>query len=189
VPILRGFVKKCVLAYTGTVIQHENTSMKRHLTRFVFLLIANVGLSSLVFAQSDVYLCVDPSGKKEYKNTGSTKGCKLVDLPRMNTVPSPVAAKKVAPKVASTPASFPKVDEGTQRSRDSDRKQILIDELAAEEKKLAAIKKEFNGGEVARRADETQPGPYIERVNNLKNDVARSEKNIETLKREISNLK
>jgi hypothetical protein len=29
----------------------------------------------------------------------------------------------------------------------------------------------------------------VERVNNLKNDIARTEKNIEALKREISNLK
>ncbi|WP_329605325.1 DUF4124 domain-containing protein [Undibacterium fentianense] len=145
-----------------------------------------------VQAQSDVYLCVDANGKKEYKNTGITKGCKLVELPYTNTVPAPPSAKKSAPapsRVSAIPSGFPKVDEGTQRARDSDRKQILLDELKLEEQKLDAVKKEYNGGDVERRADERQPSKYLERVNNLKNDLARTEKNIEALKREISNLK
>ncbi|GGX25042.1 DUF4124 domain-containing protein [Undibacterium macrobrachii] len=142
-------------------------------------------------AQSDVYLCVDANGKKEYKNTGITKGCKLVDLPHVNTVPAPTkkAATTSTAKPVATPGNFPKVDDSTQKARDSDRKQILMDELKVEEQKLAAIKKEYNGGEVERRADERQPSKYVERVNNLKNDLARTEKNIEALKREISNLK
>lgn len=142
-------------------------------------------------AQSDVYLCVDANGKKEYKNTGITKGCKLVDLPHVNTIPAPTkkATTSSNAKPVATPGNFPKVDDSTQKARDSDRKQILMDELKIEEQKLAAIKKEYNGGEVERRADERQPSKYVERVNNLKNDLARTEKNIEALKREISNLK
>ncbi|TXI91005.1 MAG: DUF4124 domain-containing protein [Burkholderiaceae bacterium] len=142
-------------------------------------------------AQGDVYLCIDANGKKEYRNVGSVKGCKLVELPHVNVVPAPASVKKPAPKVnaASTPASFPKVDDATQKARDSDRKQILNDELKAEEQKLAALKKEYNGGEVERRADERLPAQYMERVNNLKNDISRSEKNIEALKRAIGNLK
>ncbi len=145
------------------------------------------------FAQSDVYLCIDANGKKEYKNTGITKGCKLVDLPQVNTMPAPASSKKAtassANKTTASPSNFPKIDDSTQKARDSDRKQILLDELKVEEQKLEAIKKEYNGGEVERRADERQPSKYVERVNNLKNDLARSEKNIEALKREISNLK
>ncbi len=161
--------------------------MKHFLT--VFGLFAVVAVPA--FAQSDVYLCIDANGKKEYKNTGNVKGCKLVELPHVNVVPVPASVKRAAakPPVTSTPASFPKVDDATQRSRDSDRKQILMDELKGEEQKLAALKKEYNGGDVERRADERQPTQYVERVNNLKNDIARSEKNIEALKREISNLK
>lgn len=161
--------------------------MKHYLT--VFGLFAVV--ATPVFAQSDVYLCIDANGKKEYKNTGNVKGCKLVELPHMNVVPAPAAVKKPAAKAPAVgaPASFPKVDDATQRSRDSDRKQILMDELKAEEQKLTALKKEYNGGDVERRTDERQPAQYVERVNNLKNDIARSEKNIEALKREISNLK
>jgi hypothetical protein len=167
--------------------------MKQYLIGFGALLGLACVTSVPVLAQSDVYLCVDANGKKEYKNTGITKGCKLVDLPHVNTIPAPASAKKAASpstnKPTASPSNFPKVDGSTQKARDSDRKQILLDELKVEEQKLEAIKKEYNGGEVERRADERQPTKYVERVNNLKNDLARTEKNIEALKREISNLK
>ena len=32
---------------------------------------------------------VDENGKKEYKNTGATKGCKRIDLPSLSMVPAP----------------------------------------------------------------------------------------------------
>lgn len=180
-----AIVKNHSLAYTKLVIDHEEALMKIFLPSLVLMLAA----SSLAQAQSDVYLCIDAHGKKEYKNTGVVKGCKLVDLPRSSPIPSPPSAKKYAAKPASSPADFPKVDDSTQRSRDSDRKQILMDELKGEEQKLVNLKKDFNGGDVERRPEERQPAQYVERVNNLKNDLARTEKNIEALKREIGNLK
>jgi hypothetical protein len=158
---------------------------------FMFALIS-MTIASVSYAQTDVYLCTDIKGKKEYRNTGSMKGCKLVDLPPMNGVTSPTNVKKPPVKAsaaASTPANFPKVDSDTQKSRDSDRKQILIDELKAEELKLVNLKKEYNNGEPVRRADEFQAYKYVERVRTLKADIERSEKNIEALKREIGNLK
>lgn len=146
----------------------------------------------IVHAESDVYLCVDENGKKEYKNTGTTKGCKKVDLPGINLVPAPVlpaSAKKTQSKPASAPADFPKVDEGTQKARDSDRKQILQDELKAEELKLANLKKEYNNGEPERRGDEKNFAKYQERTIMMKDDISRTEKNVEALRREIGNLK
>ncbi len=159
----------------------------KHFLLAVFLLGA---VRSQALAQSDVYLCIDANGRKEYRNTGPVKGCKLVDLPRMITTPAPPSANKsAAGKTASAPNGFPKVDEGTQRSRDSESKQILQDELKQEQSKLAALKKEYNGGEVERHGDEVLASKYIDRVNKLKDDVARAEKNVDALKREISNRK
>lgn len=145
----------------------------------------------IVHAESDVYLCVDETGKKEYKNTGATKGCKKVDLPGINLVPAPAlpAAKKAQAKTASSPTDFPKVDEGTQKARDSDRKQILQDELKSEEQKLANLKKEYNNGEPERHGDEKNYAKYQERTIMMKDDISRTEKNIEALRREIGNLK
>jgi hypothetical protein len=148
-------------------------------------------------AQSEVFLCVDDNGKKEYKNTGLTKGCKKVDLPGITMIPAPPSVKKAqaqsqqtaSAKPANSPADFPKVDTSTQKSRDTDRKQILLDEMRAEEQKLANLKKEFNNGEPERRGDERNYAKYQERVALMKEDIERAEKNIEALKRELSNVR
>lgn len=141
-------------------------------------------------AQSEVFLCVDEHGNKEYKNTGATKGCKKVELPGLLTIPAPVVKKPSGGQSASAGSSdFPKVDGGTQKARDNDRRQILQDELKGEEEKLANLKKEFNNGEPERRGDERNYAKYQERAATLKEDVNRAEKNVEALKRELGNLK
>ncbi|MGZ3236024.1 MAG: DUF4124 domain-containing protein [Burkholderiaceae bacterium] len=138
-------------------------------------------------AQSEVYLCVDDQGNKEYKNTGATKGCKKVELPSITTVPAPVIRR---PSGASASSSeFPKVAGDTQRARDNDRKQILLNELKSEEDKLANLIKDYNNGEPERRGDERNYAKYQERTATMKDDISRSEKNVEALKRELANIK
>jgi len=94
-----------------------------------------------------------------------------------------------AVKAVSTPSNFPRVDGNTQKARDTDRMQILVDELKDEEGKLANLRQAFNNGQPARRGDETNEDTYRERVANLRDDLNRTEKNIEALKREIGKLK
>jgi hypothetical protein len=141
-----------------------------------------------VHAESEVFLCVDAHGNKEYKNTGATKGCKKVELPSITTVPAPVMRKPAAAASAES-SDFPKVAGDTQKARDNDRKQILLDELKSEEEKLANLKKEFNNGEPDRHGDERNYAKYQERAAAMKDDVARSEKNVEALRRELANLR
>lgn len=163
--------------------------MKKQITGLLLLAVA----AGVAHAQSEVYLCVDEHGKKEYKNTGLTKGCKKVDLPGITMIPAPPKKAAVqttaASKASGAPSDFPKVDGDTQKARDSDRKQILLDEMKSEEQKLANLKKEFNNGEPERRGDERNYAKYQERVAAMKDDISRVEKNIEALKREINNLK
>ncbi|MFC5472578.1 DUF4124 domain-containing protein [Paraherbaspirillum soli] len=152
--------------------------------------------SGYVYAQSEVYLCTDQNGVKEYKNTGDTKGCKKVNLPPLTVTSSnpssgggsskPAAASKPAP---ATPSDFPKVDNGTQKTRDNDRRQILKDELEAEQKKLADLQKDYNEGAPERQGNERNYAKYQERVAGMKGDIDRANKNIDALKRELSNLK
>ncbi|GGI54330.1 DUF4124 domain-containing protein [Oxalicibacterium solurbis] len=159
--------------------------MKR---QFAFLLCSIIVLP--VFAQSDVYLCIDANGNKEYKNTGSTARCKKVDLPPMTTLPAP--AKSAAPASRSTPSAppdFPRVDDSVQKARDNERRQILQDELRKEEKKLADIRGEYNNGQPERLGSERNYAKYQERTATLKDNLARTEKNVEALKRELNNLK
>ncbi len=172
--------------------------MKKTLLSISLLLQALASFPVLADDSQDVYLCVDERGQKEYKNTGITKGCKKVDLPALTTFAAPKSrsapkdgAAKSGDKAtpASSPADFPKVDSTAQKKRDTDSKQILQDELRNEEQKLADLKKEFNNGQPERRGGEANFAKYQERVQQMKEDIARSEKNVEALRREISNLK
>lgn len=161
--------------------------MKR---QFVILLFSAAAIPALpAFAQSEVYLCVDSNGNREYKNTGATKGCKRIDLPGVTTVPAATAKKPVPQTASAKPSDFPRVNDTVQKARDSDRKQILQDEMRTEEQKLAAIRAEYNNGEPERRGDERNYAKYQERTAALKDDLARTEKNVEALKRELGNLK
>lgn len=144
-------------------------------------------------AQSDVFVCVDERGNKEYKNTGATKGCKRIDLANVTVMASPrrspVVAQTASIKSAGSPGDFPKIDSSTQKTRDNDRRQILLDEMKTEEGKLAGLKKEFNGGEPERQGNERNYAKYQERVAGMKEEIGRTEKNIEALRRELGNQK
>jgi hypothetical protein len=156
--------------------------MKLQLSGFVLF----VAVMGYAHADSEVYLCVDEHGNKEYKNTGGTKGCKKVELPSITTVPAPVMKRSNG---ASSSSDFPKVTSDTQRARDNDRKQILLDELKGEEDKLAKLKKEYNNGEPERHGDERNYAKYQERTAAMKDDISRTEKNVEALRRELAILK
>lgn len=144
-------------------------------------------------AQSDIFLCIDEQGQKTFQNVGTAKGCKRVDSGPLLTLP---AARQPAgrtatseDKVTASPASFPRVDRDTQRTRDNDRKRILEDELKTEEERLARLKMEFNNGEPERRGDERNFALYQERVVRLREDIARIETNVGALRREIALLR
>lgn len=158
----------------------------------VMLLASTTGYAQM---QSDVFLCIDDNGTKEYKNTGATKGCKKVDLQGITMIPSPASAAanskpvQVAARTTSSPPDFPKIDSAAQKARDNDRRQILLDEMKAETAKLENLKKEYNNGEPERQGNERNYAKYQERVASMKEDISRTEKNIEALTREMSNLK
>jgi hypothetical protein len=143
-------------------------------------------------AQTVVYKCVDDSGRVEFTDT-SKRGCKALDLPGyVATAPArkPAATRQGGPALpAASPANFPRVDSAQQRARDDDRREILNDELRNEEKKLADLKLAFNNGEPERVGGEKNYAKYQARVAQMREDIGRSERNIEALRREIGNLK
>lgn len=143
-------------------------------------------------AQGEVYVCTDETGRREYRNTGLTKGCKRVELPGLTSIPAPPSRPPAQPASArpstASPADFPKVDRATQRARDTDRRRILQDELRVEQQKLADLRKEYNNGEPERRGDERNYAKYQARVALLQEDIHRTEKNVEALKRELEKL-
>lgn len=163
------------------------------INRQLSLLALLATVSGASWAQGQVYVCTDQDGRREYKNTGVTQGCRRVELPGLTMVPAPAPregpTRTAAAKPSATPTDFPKVDSNTQRARDTDRRRILEDEMRAEETKLTNLKKEYNNGQPERRGDERNYAKYQERVAMMQEDIKRVEKNIEALKREIGNLK
>lgn len=151
--------------------------------------LALLAVSGAAQAQQ-IFLCVDADGRKELTDTRKGKNCKQLDLPGA-TIPAPGTHRGggAAPVPAVAPANFPRVDSTEQKARDADRRAILTDELNTENRKLADLRKEFNNGEPERRADERNAAKYQERVAGLKDSIARSEQNVEALKRELANIK
>lgn len=148
-------------------------------------------------AQAQVWRCESPGGGVEYSNNASSSRdarCRAVDLPNLTTIPVPKlpaqsGAAKGGAAATPTPAGFPRVDAGAQRSRDLDRRRILEDELRKEEARLGELRAEFNGGEPERRGDERNYQRYLDRVQRLKDDIARSESSVASLKREMTSLR
>ena len=147
-------------------------------------------LLSVAPARADIYECMDPSGNKRFTNIkAEAKGCKLLNVSIPNTVPAPpkaAPATKGGAAATPTPSSFPRVDTDTQRQRDSDRRRILEQELASEERLLDQARKELTSQDSMRLGSERNYQKVIERLEPYKKKVKLHEDNIASLKRELS---
>ena len=152
-------------------------------------------------AQAEVYKC--PGSPVLYTDQLSAqeardKGCRTIEGAPISVI------QGRPPRTASTPqngqpsgqpsagpASRPgesRVEPAAQRARDTDAKRILGDELAREEARLAALRKDFNNGEPERRGDERNYQRYIDRVAEMKASILRKESDVAALKRELAKL-
>jgi hypothetical protein len=93
----------------------------------------------------------------------------------------------------ATPASFPKVDEGTQNQRDSKRKEILQNELDGEKKALEDAKRAYAEGASNPEVFKTKDGKTLrnvpkfdEKMKGLQAEVDVHQRNIELLEKEIN---
>ena len=156
-------------------------------------------LGAAAQAHGQLYVCADAQGHKTYTDRRAGAHCQLLDLPGALTEPprktAPLAGAPARPAtqaaVTAAPAAgaFPKVDGAEQRARDLDRRQILQDELRSEEQKLAAQRLEFNEGQPERQGNERNYAKYQERAAQLKENINRTQQNVEALKREIANIR
>ncbi len=143
---------------------------------------------------SDVYMCKGANGVPEYRNgnPGNSKDCRRLNLPDVVTVPgtrTSGAASSGGKVAATSPTAFPRVDSATQKNRDSERRGVLEQELQTEQGKLAALQAEYNNGEPERQGNERNYQKYLDRVARLRDDISRSQANVASLQRELSNLK
>jgi hypothetical protein len=128
---------------------------------------------------TEIYKCYDENGRPLYtsdKRDTRGKKCELVSR-EINVVPAPPAPKAFPRESASQRASA----KGRQRA-------ILEKELATEQQLLAKAQKDLAEQEAIRTGDERNYARVLERLQPYKDSVETHQKNIEALKRELSNL-
>ena len=160
--------------------------MKRHT---ISILLASLALP---VSANSIYKCIDANGGTLISNTRVDKNCKPVVTGPDSSIPAPKPRTGSSASGATanpTPSGFPKVQEDTQKARDTDRKRILEQEMAGEQRNLEQAKKELAEQEAIRNGDERNFQKVLDRVQPYKDRVAQHERNIQQIQRELSNLR
>jgi len=146
--------------------------------------------SIAVPARAETCKYVDDEGRVIYSNTPNNppKGAKMVKC-FSDPTPKPVPAPQESKPQSGAGEGFPKVDGQTQKKRDDERRRILEKELADEQQQLEAARQKLAEQEAVRTGDERNYQRFLDRVQPFRDDVANHERNIEAIRREISNLK
>jgi len=135
-------------------------------------------------AQAEMWKCIDRDGNTQYTNVkADAKGCKGLNLEPINTAPAPPRAPQ------QKPANFPSVDSDTQRQRDAGRRKILEQELLQEQQQLDASKKQLAEQKEVRLGTEKNYARVEERLKPFEDRVKLHESNVESLRKEIANVK
>lgn len=154
-------------------------------------LAATLALVLAAPAWADTFKCIDANGRATYTNMkeeAKGKNCTVV-MREISVVPAVPAPAPRAAAANPSPAGFPKVDPATQKSRDGARRRILEEELSGEEKALAQAKAELTEQEGIRTGGERNYQRVLDRLQKYKDEVERHQKNVEALKKELSNAK
>lgn len=102
----------------------------------------------------------------------------------------PVRVASLTPKATSRSSSSQRSEQRTdnpeQKTRDSDSRGILESELKKAEAKQAELLKEYNNGEPEKNAlDLKNPQRFIDRLAEMKANIARNDSDIAGIKREL----
>lgn len=170
----------------------------------IFLSILLTAFTLPFLAHAEIYKQVDAEGHVTYSNV-KIKGSKKLELEPADTnfgTGSSGVGKRTSQVKSLTPASFPKVDAGTQNQRDNKRKEILQGELDAEKKALEDAKKAYAEGEsnpevfktpIVTGLDGKKSGgntlrnvpKFEEKMKALQADVDAHQRNIDLLQKEM----
>ena len=132
-------------------------------------------------AHADIWECVDESGNKRFTNIRSeAKGCRMLHVSPPNTVPA------TKPQARATPPGFPRVDGETQKQRDIDRRKILEQELANEQKLLEQARNELAVQDSMRLGSERNYQRVLDRLEPYQRKVKLHEDNIANHRRELA---
>ena len=136
---------------------------------------------ALPISAQTIYKCIDANGGTLISNTRVDKNCKAIVSGPESSMPAPPRAKSSSATANPSPASFPRVQEDTQKTRDGDRRHILEQELSGEQRNLEQARKDLSEQEALRGTAE-RLAPYKDRV-------AQHERNIQAIQKELGNLR
>lgn len=155
------------------------------MSRLGALLAIALGLAAVGGARAQLetlWNCKDANGRTTLTNQKSDttgKDCRIVQQERVTVVP--------ATKVKS-PASFPRETPADRVSSKAKQKDTIEKELTQEEAMLADARKKLAEQEAIRTGDEKNYSKVVERLKPYKDTVEVHEKNVDALKRELTNL-
>jgi uncharacterized protein DUF4124 len=139
------------------------------------------------FAETCKY--VDSDGHTIYSNVPVKRARKLTCFQAPVPPPEPSGARPAAPSTGASDAGRPRVEPNAQRLRDEDRRKILEDELAREQKALDDAKRALAEQQTQRAGDERNYSRVQERLKPFQEAVATHERNIASIKQELASSK
>jgi hypothetical protein len=148
-------------------------------------------------AQDRLYRCdnnfyTNDLKKPEAVNCKPVEGGNVTVVQGVRPPPTAASAASAAGRPAAPPTaggSAPRVDSADQKARDSDARAILEAELKKAESRRTELAREFNNGEPEKRGDETRNHQkYLDRVNEIKSALARTDNDIGGIQRELQRL-
>lgn len=141
---------------------------------------------------TEIYKCVDGSGRPLYtsdKRDTAGKKCELVSR-EVNVVPGQKgAAGKPTAGASRELGRFPRETPAQAQIAKGRQREILESELTNEQTALAKAKQDLTEQEAVREGGERNYARVEERLRPFKDRIETHEKNIEALRRELSNLR
>ncbi|MDR1890170.1 MAG: DUF4124 domain-containing protein [Zoogloeaceae bacterium] len=160
---------------------------------FFACLLLITGLLAAAPAWSQIYKCVDADGHPTFSNVPADKNAKnCTRLQIESDAPPSTATTTGRTRGAAanpTPVGYPRVEPDAQKARDNDRRAILNQELASAQQSLDAAKARLAEEEKIRLGNEKNAQKREDRLQPFREEVARNERNLAEINREISRLK
>ena len=138
-----------------------------------------------------IWSCRDKDGRTHVTNLRedtSGKDCRIVQQTRVQVVPAQGRPGSSKPAAKAAPGSFPKEDSQARASARERQREILEKELKQEESLLVQAREELEAQESVRYGDERNYARVLERLQKYKDAVELHQKNVESLRRELTNL-
>ena len=132
---------------------------------------------------TEIWKCRGADGRWTYTNDrreAEKLKCEVVTR-QINVAPP-------APRSSARPGSFPRESAEEREQRTASSREILEKELSTEQAALAKAREDLAAQEAVRYGNERNYERVLERLQPYKDSVETHEKNIDALKRELSNL-